>query len=160
MRGNRFKLFDCDSDDYLTCIICRIHRAIHLQRLDRCLARGRLKRTEAQEEYHFDLSSPFQPTTQEVAMMNELDENGWAPIHQAAFHGYVKSVEKFIKVRQSTETTFSEFSERTFICGIDAFSPVSVFFNFQEQKQLLKVYSNKSTLYIKPTLTMLHSTFQ
>ena len=79
--------------------ICRIYRSVHLQRLDRSLAWVRLKRKEAQEEFYFDHSSLFQPTVQEVAMMNELDENGWAPIHQAAFHGYVKSVEKFIKVR-------------------------------------------------------------
>ena len=59
---------------------------------------GTTQEKKAQEGYYFDHSSPFQPTVQEVAMMNELDENGWAPIHQAAFHGYVKSVEKFIKV--------------------------------------------------------------
>ncbi len=34
----------------------------------------------------------------ELAAMNERDENGWAPIHQAAFHGYVKSIEKFVTV--------------------------------------------------------------
>ena len=28
--------------------------------------------------------------------MNEFDENGWSHIHQAAFRGFVKSVERFV----------------------------------------------------------------
>ena len=31
------------------------------------------------------------------AKMNEMDENGWAHIHYAAFRGYLKSLEKFVK---------------------------------------------------------------
>ena len=117
---------------HVVCIICRIPRAIHLQRLNR--GQARLKRTEGQQKYHFFRhSSPFQPTTREVAMMNELDENGWAPIHQAAFHGYVKSVEKFIKVRQSTETTLFKFSERTPSVALMSSDRSQYFFNFQEK---------------------------
>ena len=81
--------------------IYRVHRTIHLQRLERSLARVRLKRPEAQGQENQDSPSPEGLTAEELTMMNELDENGWAPIHQAAFYGYVKSVEKFVKVRIS-----------------------------------------------------------
>ncbi|XP_041454687.1 ankyrin and armadillo repeat-containing protein-like isoform X2 [Lytechinus variegatus] len=47
----------------------------------------------------------FSSTRQEVekdefakerAIMNDLDDNGWSHIHHAAYHGYIKSIEKFV----------------------------------------------------------------
>eukprot|EP00057_Strongylocentrotus_purpuratus_P001221 XP_001196796.1 PREDICTED: ankyrin and armadillo repeat-containing protein isoform X1 [Strongylocentrotus purpuratus] len=32
----------------------------------------------------------------ERAIMNDLDDNGWSHIHHAAYHGYIKSIEKFV----------------------------------------------------------------
>jgi hypothetical protein len=36
----------------------------------------------------------------ELDTMNELDENGWAHIHHAAFRGFVKSIERFVKANE------------------------------------------------------------
>ncbi|XP_064641312.1 ankyrin and armadillo repeat-containing protein-like isoform X2 [Lineus longissimus] len=36
----------------------------------------------------------------ELDSMNELDENGWAHIHHAAFRGFVKSIERFVKANE------------------------------------------------------------
>ena len=32
--------------------------------------------------------------------MNELDENGWAHVHHAAFRGFVKSIERFVAANE------------------------------------------------------------
>lgn len=39
-------------------------------------------------------------TEQELATMNDIQENGWAHIHQAAFRCFHKSVEKFVKANE------------------------------------------------------------
>ena len=41
-----------------------------------------------------------QLTEEEHKTMNDLDENGWAHVHHAAYRGFVKSVERFVKANE------------------------------------------------------------
>lgn len=47
-----------------------------------------------------DDEEEYQLTDEERATMDQLDDNGWAHIHHAAFRGFVKSVEKFVNANE------------------------------------------------------------
>ena len=67
--------------------------------VDRLLGPGsRLNGWRTGSRARHENSKEFNPNKEQYTNveMNEFDENGWAHVHQAAFRGFVKSVERFI----------------------------------------------------------------
>ncbi len=74
----------------------RVKDVLHVQRLHQRFQTLKPS-TSSQEEkpgFRFD---PYREGDVSEDEMNELDENGWAHVHHAAFRGFVKSVERFVK---------------------------------------------------------------
>jgi len=53
-------------------------------------------------------SKQQQQQTQQLAQLRQFDDQGWSPLHHAAFRGYVKSLDRFLRLDEQREANEAE----------------------------------------------------